>query len=144
MSQYINFYVKGKSGKRIPIGSYSRNSTLFKQCREFVPFESTAPLNNITLEQIISSTEKEIIEEQQSISCIEDHIKDICSYNNSADEKDELILSYKENIKALKEDIEDYKSTIGVLRTYCDINDALKYCDEEGEEWEGIEAGVEA
>ena len=47
MSQYINFYVKGKSGKRIPIGSYSRNSTLFKQCREFVPFEATAPLNNI-------------------------------------------------------------------------------------------------
>lgn len=28
MSQYINFYVKGKSGKRIPVGSYSRNSTL--------------------------------------------------------------------------------------------------------------------
>lgn len=144
MSQYINFYVKGKSGKRIPIGSYSRNSTLFKQCREFVPFEATAPLNNITLEQIISSTEKEIIEEQQSISCIEDHIKDICSYNNSVDEKDELILSYKENIKALKEDIEDYKHTLGVLRTYCDINDALKYWDEEEDEWEGIEAGVEA
>ena len=144
MSQYINFYVKGKSGKRIPIGSYSRNSTLFKQCREFVPFEATAPLNNITLEQIISSTEKAIIEEQQSISCIEDHIKDICSYNNSADEKDELILSYKENIKALKEDIEDYKRAIGVLRTYCDINDALKYWDEEEDEWEGIEAGVEA
>lgn len=141
MSQYINFYVKGKSGKRIPIGSYSRNSTLFKQCREFVPFEATAPLNNITLEQIISSTEEAIIEEQQSISCIGDHIKDICSYNNSADEKDELILSYKENIKALKEDIEDYKRAIGVLRTYCDINDALKYWDEE---WEGIEAGVEA
>lgn len=127
MSQYINFYVKGKSGKRIPIGSYSRNSALFKQCREFVPFEATAPLNNTTLEQIISSTEKAIIEEQQSISCIGDHIKDICSYNNSADEKDELILSYKENIKAIKEDIEDYKHTIGVLRTYCDINDALKY-----------------
>ena len=142
MSQYINFYVKGKSGKRIPIGSYSRNSTLFKQCREFVPFEATAPLNNITLEQIISSTEKAIIEEQQSISCIGDHIKDICSYNNSADEKDELILSYKEHIKALKEDIEDYKRTIGVLRTYCDINDSLKYSEEE--EWEGIEAGVEA
>ena len=67
MSQYINFYVKGKSGKRIPIGSYSRNSTLFKQCREFVPFEATAPLNNSVLEQIISSLEKEIIEEQQSI-----------------------------------------------------------------------------
>ena len=144
MSQYINFYVKGKSGKRILIGSYSRNSTLFKQCREFVPFEATAPLNNITLEQIISSTEKAIIEEQQSISCIGDHIKDICSYNNSADEKDELILSYKESIKSLKEDIEDYKRTIGVLSTYCDINDALKYWDEEGEEWEGIEAGVEA
>lgn len=127
MSQYINFYVKGKSGKRIPIGSYSRNSTLFKQCREFVPFEATAPLNNITLEQIISSTEEAIIEEQQSISCIGDHIKDICSYNNSADEKDELILSYKENIKSLKEDIEDYKRAIGVLRTYCDINDAVNY-----------------
>lgn len=127
MSQYINFYVKGKSGKRIPIGSYSRNSTLFKQCREFVPFEATALLNNITLEQIISSTEEAIIEEQQSISCIGDHIKDICSYNNSADEKDELILSYKENIKALKEDIEDYKRAIGVLRTYCDINDAVNY-----------------
>ena len=26
MSQYINFYIKEKSGKRIPIGSYSRNS----------------------------------------------------------------------------------------------------------------------
>lgn len=144
MSQYINFYVKGKSGKRIPIGSYSRNSTLFKQCRGFVPFEATAPLNNITLEQIISSTEKAIIEEQQSIGCIGDHIKDICNYNNSADEKDELILSYKETIKALKEDIEDYKHTLGVLRTYCDINDALKYWDEGEEEWEGIEAGVEA
>lgn len=144
MSQYINFYVKGKSGKRIPIGSYSRNSTLFKQCRGFVPFEATAPLNNITLEQIISITEKAIIEEQQSIGCIGDHIKDICNYNNSADEKDELILSYKETIKALKEDIEDYKHTLGVLRTYCDINDALKYWDEEEEEWEGIEAGVEA
>lgn len=142
MSQYINFYVKGKSGKRIPIGSYSRNSTLFKQCREFVPVEATAPLNNTTLEQIISSTEKAIIEEQQSISCIGDHIKDICSYNNSADEKDELILSYKESIKAIKEDIEDYKHALGVLRTYCDINDSLKYSEEE--EWEGIEAGVEA
>lgn len=144
MSQYINFYVKGKSGKRIPIGSYSRNSTLFKQCREFVPFEATAPLNNITLEQIISSTEEAIIEKQQLISNIQEHIKDIYSYNNSAAEKDELILSYIKTIKEINEDIDEYKYALGVLRTYCDINDALKYWDEEGEEWEGIEAGVEA
>lgn len=144
MSQCINFYVKGKSGKRIPIGSYSRNSTLFKQCREFVPFEATAPLNNITLEQIISSTEEAIIEKQQLISNIQEHIKDIYSYNNSAAEKDELILSYIKTIKEINEDIDEYKYALGVLRTYCDINDALKYWDEEGEEWEGIEAGVEA
>lgn len=142
MSQYINFYIKEKSGKRIPIGSYSRNSILFKQCREFVPFEATAPLNNITLEQIISSTEKAISEKQQLISNIQEHIKDIYSYNNSASEKDELILSYIETIKEINEDIDEYKYALGVIRTYCDINDSLKYSEEE--EWEGIEAGVEA
>lgn len=142
MSQYINFYIKEKSGKRIPIGSYSRNSILFKQCREFVPFEATAPLNNITLEQIISSTEKAISEKQQLISNIQEHIKDIYSYNNSASEKDELILSCKETIKEINEYIDECKYALGVIRTYCDINDSLKYSDEEA--WEGIEAGVEA
>ncbi len=142
MSQYINFYIKEKSGKRIPIGSYSRNSILFKQCREFVPFEKTTPLDNNTMEKIICSMENEVNAEQQLISSLQEHIKDICNYNNSASEKDELILSYRENIKEINKDIDEYKYAIGVIRTYCDINDSLKYSEEE--EWEGIEAGVEA
>ena len=45
-------------------------------------------------------------------------------------------------IKELNEYIDEYRYAIGVVRTYCDINDSLKYSEEE--EWEGIEAGVEA
>ena len=45
-------------------------------------------------------------------------------------------------IKELNEYIDEYKYAMGVVRTYCDINDSLKYSEEE--EWEGIEAGVEA
>lgn len=142
MSQYINFYIKEKSGKRIPIGSYSRNSILFNHFREIVPFEKTTPLDNNTMEKIIRSMENEVNEEQQLISSLQEHIKDICNYNNSASEKDELILSYRENIKEINKDIDEYKYAIGVIKTYCDINDSLKYSEEE--EWEGIEAGVEA
>lgn len=142
MSQYINFYIKEKSGKRIPIGNYSRNSILFQHFKGVVPFEETALLDNNTMEQIIHSMEDKVSEEQQLISNIQEHIKDICSYNNSASEKDELILSHRETIKEINEDIAEYKYGIGVIRTYCDINDSLKYSDEE--EWEGIEAGVEA
>lgn len=142
MSQYINFYIKEKSGRRIPIGSYSRNSIMFSQCRNFVPFEHTSLLDNTKIEQIIQTTEKELTEKQRSINDFENHIKDICNYNNSAAEKDDLILSYRETINDIKDDINEYKYTIGILKTYIDINDALKYSDEK--EWEGIEAGVEA
>ena len=45
-------------------------------------------------------------------------------------------------IKELNEYIDEYRYAMGVVRTYCDINDSLKYSEEE--EWEGIEAGVEA
>ena len=142
MSQYINFYIKEKSGKRIPIGSYSRNSILFNHFRDSVPFEKTTLLDNNMLEQIIHSMENKVIEGKQLISDIQEHIKDICSYNNSASEKDGLILSCRETIKELNEYINEYKYAMGVIRTYCDINDSLKYSEEE--EWEGIEAGVEA
>ena len=142
MSQYINFYIKEKSGKRIPIGSYSRNSALFNHFRDSVPFEKTILLDNDVLEQIIHSMENKVIEEKQLISDIQEHIKDICNYNNSASEKDGLILSCRETIKELNEYIDEYKYAMGVVRTYCDINDSLKYSEEE--EWEGIEAGVEA
>ena len=142
MSQYINFYIKEKSGKRIPIGSYSRNSILFNHFRDSVPFEKTTLLDNNVLEQIIHSMENKVIEEKQLISDIQEHIKDICNYNNIASEKDGLILSCRETIKELNEYIDEYKYAMGVVRTYCDINDSLKYSEEE--EWEGIEAGVEA
>ena len=103
MSQYINFYIKEKSGKRIPIGSYSRNSILFNHFRDSVPFEKTILLDNDVLEQIIHSMENKVIEEKQLISDIQEHIKDICNYNNSASEKDGLILSCRETIKELNE-----------------------------------------
>lgn len=142
MSQYINFYIKEKSGKRIPIGSYSRNSILFNHFRDSVTFEKTTLLDNNVLEQIIHSMENKVIEEKQLISGIQEHIKDICNYNNSASEKDGLILSCRETIKELNEYIDEYKYAMGVVRTYYNINDSLKYSEEE--EWEGIEAGVEA
>lgn len=142
MSQYVNFYIKETSGRRIPIGSYSRNTTMFAHCDSIVPYGVTKQLDNNNIADIIQSIENEIKEDKQTVVDFENHIKDIYNYNNSIEEKEELITSYRSTIKEIMTDIEAANYAIGVLRTYCDINDALEYSDEQ--EWTGIEAGVEA
>lgn len=150
MSSYINFYLKVED-KYCPLGSYSRNCSEYRFFKNIVPFEKIAPITIKNLKTVIEDIEFAISNEMKSIGRYSLNIKDIKTFNNSINEKMELIEDYRNTINELKEDLEANKKCLNFVNWLIEILTDVEYspyADKHGITqdnylWVGIEAGPE-
>ncbi len=150
MSSYINFYLKVED-KYCPLGTYSRNCPEYQFFKNIVPFEKIAPINVEKLEAVKEDIEFAINNEMKSIGNYSLNIKDIKTFNNSINEKMELIEDYRDTINELKEDLEANKNCLNFVNWLIEILTDIKYnsyankhgITQDNYLWVGIEASPE-
>lgn len=72
MSQYIEFYVKSKSGEFLPIGTFCRSSKIYEFGNRFVPYGNADPINSDTMALIFEEVRAEIENTENYIKRLED------------------------------------------------------------------------
>lgn len=150
MSSYINFYLKVED-KYCPLGTYSRNCPEYRFFKDIVPFEKIAPITIKKLQAVIEDIEFAINNEMKSIGRYSLNIKDIKTFNNSINEKMELIEDYRNTINELKEDLEANKKCLNFVNWLIEILTDVEYdpyankhnITQDNYLWVGIEAGPE-
>lgn len=129
MSQYIEFYIKGKN-EYLPIGIFSRNNSIYRVMNESVDvpaYDKVAPLKV----QHISLALKDVIDEKlgfkKRIAELEEKKSLVATFNNSVEDKTTAIFNINEDIKSYEELIEEINVAIGYLTSLYDIIDAVRY-----------------
>ena len=97
MSQYMHFFVR-KGDNFLPIGTYSRNTTLYEALSLSAPYEAIRPLTMEKINEVISTLIDEEKHAEDTISSLEAKNKLIATFNNSTEEKMELINENDETI----------------------------------------------
>lgn len=142
MSQYMHFFVR-KGDNFLPIGTYSRNTTLYEALSLSAPYEAIRPLTMEKINEVISTLIDEEKHTEDTINSLEKKNKLIATFNNSTEEKMELINENDETIEDAKDYLKELSHTIGVLNTYASIIEESLYGWEELEGKPYVYYGIE-
>lgn len=103
MSMYINFFMR-RDEKFFPIGSYSRNHNIFKAFDNYAPWEKIRPLTVVALRQIGNECSQMKTECEHRIEEKEKKKQLVASFNNSVEEKYEVICDLDDSIDELRQE----------------------------------------
>jgi len=106
MSSYISFYLKVED-KYCPLGSYSRNCSEYRFFKDFVPYEKLGPLTLDNLSTIKEDVDFSIKNKEEAIKNYSNNIELIKTFNNSAEDKLQLIGQNLEVVEEFKEGLEE-------------------------------------
>lgn len=138
MSQYIDIFIE-REGIFIPLGSYSRGSSLYIETSEFLPYEQIRHLTGDELRSIASKISKGIEDNKKRIESCEKDKFAIGHFNNSLDEKLEALEEINQGILEWKEIIEESECARSTLEVLADIADNGNYCSPQVRIYAGIE-----
>ena len=144
MSSYLHFFLRD-GDKFLPLATYGRGSQLYQLFTDAAPYAKIAPVTNAVLDRIKNDARSSIERSRAEISRIEDRIRLIGTFNNSIDEKIELIHDQDDFLVEMREDIEEKNMAMAFISFLYDILDEAHY-GEEGLDAEaylycGIECG---
>lgn len=104
MSQYVSFYIR-KDNTLLPIADYSRSTWIYREMNE-APWGKLKEFSYKELQMVESSMRDRSKEVERQIKDSEYKINRIADFNNSAEEKLEMISSYEEIINDCRESLE--------------------------------------
>jgi len=146
MSQYIQFFVKSLKGEFLPIGTFSRNCSIFTAFEEFctfaVPYEKVAPITVKDLAYVKNGLEKKIKEVDQKILEIEKTITIIAGCNNSIEDKLNEIHNLNSEIEEWLDIKVELESSKGYISSLEEIIDSI-YWDSDYNEEKYLYCGIE-
>lgn len=126
MSTYACFAIKGRDGKYLPLGDYSRSSVVYRFFSDYLPFEDKVPITNEMIAKI-----RDAIDEQEGNYYIEknQHNEKIEIYRGiiaaaTSDNVRNIMEEVMEYISAEIECLQDIESEIEELdkaRRFCDM-----------------------
>jgi len=130
MSQYMNVFVRDKDNF-VELMSYCRNSEFYQMMKDslYIPYEK---IKCVTFEELTlarADMAKEIVKINKHEEEITNKIKLISNWNNSIEEKLEVIEHMYELLEELYERKEDIKNAISTLHVLADIADNRQYID---------------
>ena len=114
MSQYINFFVRYED-KFVPLYSSSRSTVIYERFHDWIPYEKIIALSSIDINEIFSETKEYEREIDEAIQKSRDEIQIVSNYNNSVEEKNEVIHDILMSI----EELEETKSDISYALDFC-------------------------
>lgn len=134
MSCYVNFFMR-RGEKFFPIGSYSRNHNIFKAFDNYAPWEKIRPLTVAALEQIENECSQMKAECERRIEGKEKKKQLVASFNNSVEEKYEIICDLDDSIEELNQERADEEMAEHFCIFLENMIDEIRY----GESNEGVD-----
>ena len=140
MSQYIEFFVKSKEDNFTCIDAYSRSNLIYRLLSDDmnVPYGKVKKITSAFLKEALNILEgyrKNTIERQENEK---ENINRIASFNNSAQEKIDLIYEIQEILDEYQASLDEMDAAMWFLRIMLSIVDNLEY-----EKDAGLYCGVE-
>lgn len=147
MSQYVYLFLR-KNEEFVPVGNYSRNSTMAENFWYNAPYAKIRPVTFEELDQInisIGAKFKEIREQEAEYQRM---IEQVNRMNNTIDEKCAKIAEYEDEVAEMLETKEEYEQDAAELRMLrqalerMDLDNKWLEKDEEPYEY-GLYVGVD-
>lgn len=136
MSQYLNFYIRGKDNQFYPIAEYCGSSSYFHAFEEYVPsYDGLGAITEQTLGCVRRDVSNQIQEQKQFIKREQNHKQDILQANNPFEEKMDAICSCDQFIEETEDEIEAYEAVDSFIVFLYGILDSMNYRSE----FEGLE-----
>lgn len=145
MSQYLEFYIRGKDNQFYPIAEYCRSSSYFQAFNEYVPsYDGLGAITEQTLGYVRSDVRKQIQELKQFIKREQAHKQDILQANNSFEEKMDAICDSDQYIEETEDEIRTWEAVDYFIDFLYGIIESVSYrSDFEGSEDKYLYAGIE-
>lgn len=115
MSSYVHFFVR-KDDVFCPIGTFSRNSGYYQAFYHYLPYEKCRSISSNLLVTIRTEIKKVIKDNEKYIKNLEESKKEVSSFNNSVEEKIEVISDLINSIQELEADNEELKDVCAFTR----------------------------
>lgn len=143
MSQYVEFFVRSKEGNFTCLDTFSRSTWMYRVLNEDVgvPYGKVRKLTPDFLREAMSSVADYIEEMEKGKSRIHDRIAAVATFNNSAQEKSEVIDELYNYINEYVEEINDLQHTYHYLRFFLSMVNTLQYEEGTAALYCGIEVG---
>lgn len=143
MSQYIEFFVRSKEGNFTCLDTFSRSTWMYKVLNEDVgvPYEKVRKLTPNFLREAMSSVAHYIEDITKLKERAKDRIVTIATFNNSAQEKAEVVNDLYDRINEYVEEITELQSTYHYLRFLLSMVNTLQYEEGAAALYCGIEVG---
>lgn len=106
MSAYVDFFIR-YGDDFIPIADHSRNSMIFSIINYSIPYKKIRAITLQNLNKFIDIATGKIEEYNRKIYKEKEQIKFVATFNNSIDEKLEIITQYEEGIEEYTQSIEE-------------------------------------
>lgn len=125
MSQYMSFFIRRDAEYFVPLFTVSRNSALFQQFDHIVPYEKITVLSYSDLERALGECETSIVNLKESIRKANERKTLVASFNNSADEKMEVLAEIDYDIHETEDSIREVKRAYYSVLALIDIVDEI-------------------
>ena len=136
MSQYLNFYIRGKDNQFYPIAEYCRSSSYYEAFEGYVPsYDGLGAITEQTLGCVRGDVRNRIQEQKQFIKREKTHKQDILQANNSFEEKMDAICDCDQFIEESEDEIEAYDAVDYFIDFLYGILESVNYRSE----FEGLE-----
>lgn len=145
MSQYLNFYIRGKDNQFYPIAEYCRSSSYYEAFEGYVPsYDGLGAITEQTLGCVRGDVRNRIQEQKRFIKSEKAHKQDILQANNSFEEKMDAICDCDQFIEESKDEIEAYEAVDYFIDFLYGIIESINYrSDFEGLEDKYLYAAIE-
>lgn len=128
MSEYLNFYIKGKDNQFYPIAEYCRSSSYFEAFEPYVPsYDGLGAVTESMLGSVRGEVKHHIKEQKQFIKREKTHKQDILQANNSFEEKMDAVYSCDQYIEETEDEIEAYDAVDHFIDFLYQILESIDY-----------------
>ena len=128
MSAYIQFFIRNENDL-MPIGVYSRNSSIYHYFDEYTPWEKIKPVSRGLLNKIRDDINEDLAEVQKRYDRAKEMKEWIATLNNSLEEKMEYIENTEEVLSECCEEIDRLTYTKHYLTFLDDVIESVEYED---------------
>ena len=132
MSQYIEFFVKSKEDNFTCIASFSRSNNIYQALANIVPYEKICKLTHTLMANAIEKLQETLVKYRRMNLAYQSEITNICTFNNSVEDKLMAIEDITNNIREIDEDIDTLDNDIKYLQVLQSMIDEMYYTPDIG------------
>ena len=129
----------------LPIGTYCRSSAMYQAFDEYIPWEKIRALNEPLLRKIYEFVVDDINNHKKQIEKIKEHRAFIATFNNSIEEKMEMLENVESMLHEYEEGLESLERVKAYIFFLSDILEDVEFndrIDENAYLYCGIEVSV--